>query len=71
MSNGARGTPADQERAGAAYRRPARRAAGVHAGVDFAVPTGRPVRSIAPGTVVTAGNQGAKKAGQKLRLPGE
>ncbi|WP_175410237.1 peptidoglycan DD-metalloendopeptidase family protein [Streptomyces sp. TRM64462] len=43
----------------ARYRQPGGWAAGYHTGVDFAVPTGTQVWSAAPGTVVSAGWQGA------------
>jgi murein DD-endopeptidase MepM/ murein hydrolase activator NlpD len=32
---------------------------GYHTGVDFALPTGTPLKSVAAGTVVSAGNGGA------------
>ncbi|MFD3537536.1 peptidoglycan DD-metalloendopeptidase family protein [Streptomyces sp. NPDC058664] len=42
-----------------AYGQPGAWAAGFHTGVDFAVPTGTPVNSVASGTIVSAGWQGA------------
>ncbi|MFI7341497.1 peptidoglycan DD-metalloendopeptidase family protein [Streptomyces sp. NPDC050085] len=59
MSNGTWTMPVDKGRVSAKYRQPGGWAAGFHTGVDFAVPTGTPVKSVGPGTVVTAGNQGA------------
>ncbi|WP_343244997.1 peptidoglycan DD-metalloendopeptidase family protein [Streptomyces sp. SID14478] len=59
MSNGTWSMPVDKGRVSAKYRQPGGWAAGFHTGVDFAVPTGTPVKSVGPGTVVTAGNQGA------------
>ncbi|MGY0020723.1 peptidoglycan DD-metalloendopeptidase family protein [Streptomyces sp. cg35] len=59
MSTGTWSMPVDKGRVSAKYRQPGGWAAGFHTGVDFAVPTGTPVKSVGPGTVVTAGNQGA------------
>ncbi|MYW69988.1 peptidoglycan DD-metalloendopeptidase family protein [Streptomyces sp. SID8379] len=59
MSNGTWGMPVDKGRVSAKYRQPGSWAAGFHTGVDFAVPTGTPVKSVGPGAVVVAGNQGA------------
>ena len=59
MSNGTWSMPVDKGRVSAKYRQPGGWAAGFHTGIDFAVPTGTPVKSVGPGTVVTAGNQGA------------
>ncbi|MZD05801.1 peptidoglycan DD-metalloendopeptidase family protein [Streptomyces sp. SID5785] len=59
MSNGSWTMPVDKGRVSAKYRQPGSWAAGFHTGVDFAVPTGTPVKVVGPGTVVTAGKQGA------------
>lgn len=51
--------PVASGRVTAKYKQPGGWAAGFHTGVDFGVPTGTPVASVGPGTVVTAGDQGA------------
>ncbi|MEU5126097.1 M23 family metallopeptidase [Streptomyces mobaraensis] len=43
---------------------------GTHTGQDFAVPTGTPVRSVGPGTVVSAGCGGAFGISMVIRHPG-
>ncbi|WP_171164815.1 M23 family metallopeptidase [Streptomyces sp. I05A-00742] len=44
--------------------------AGTHTGQDFAVPTGTPVRSVGPGTVVASGCGGAFGISMVIRHPG-
>ncbi|MBZ4323195.1 M23 family metallopeptidase [Streptomyces sp. SCA2-4] len=43
---------------------------GTHTGQDFAVPTGTPVRSVGPGTVVAAGCGGPFGISMVIRHPG-
>ncbi|MFJ6699501.1 peptidoglycan DD-metalloendopeptidase family protein [Streptomyces sp. NPDC091272] len=59
MSSGTWNMPVGRGRISAEYRQPGGWAAGFHTGVDFAVPSGTPVDCVGPGTVVTAGDQGA------------
>ncbi|NGO79668.1 peptidoglycan DD-metalloendopeptidase family protein [Streptomyces sp. YC504] len=51
--------PVGKGRVTAKYKQPGGWAAGFHTGVDFGCPTGTPVNSVGPGTVVVAGDQGA------------
>ncbi|MFI6942381.1 peptidoglycan DD-metalloendopeptidase family protein [Streptomyces sp. NPDC050418] len=51
--------PVAKGRVTARYKKPGSWAAGFHTGVDFGCPTGTPVSSVGPGTVVVAGDQGA------------
>ncbi|MCH0567264.1 MULTISPECIES: peptidoglycan DD-metalloendopeptidase family protein [unclassified Streptomyces] len=58
-SRPAAGVPLDDLTVSTAYGTPGPWAAGYHTGVDFATPTGTPVKAVADGTVVSAGWAGA------------
>jgi murein DD-endopeptidase MepM/ murein hydrolase activator NlpD len=58
LLEGARSSPVTGFPVSASYGIPGGWAAGHHTGVDFATPTGTPVRSAGPGTVVLAGYAG-------------